>query len=310
MQEQLVYGLKTVVRPVAKHRFLLERIKYLGETILSAQEGNDRLARLVHGSGAAGKIGATEMKLSRVYLRRRDSSGYCASFGHYARMIYVSSGVYPNDPATLSRFAREYLAELKDLDLLAVWFNFGEAAVRRRYAGQATLAALRSLEPYFHERPWTAQLAGKRVVVVTPFARTVEAQYRRRREVWAAKPEVLPDFELRAVRCPQIAGLIDTPEYPDWFTALEALKAQLGAAPFDVAIIGAGAWSLPLAIHAKRLGGFGIHLGGATQILFGITGRRWDAMPEFAPFRNGAWTRPSESERPQRYRLQENGSYW
>jgi hypothetical protein len=299
-----------LIRPVARHRFLLERMKYRGEPIASGTEGNERLSQVIHTAGAVGKIGGTEMRLSRVYLRRRDAEGCCHNFGHYAWWAHVSSGIYPPDPQTLSRFCRYYLETLDGLDLLAVWFNFGEAAARRRYAPRATLCELSSLEPYYHQRPWSAQLAGKRVVVVSPFEKSIKAQYARREKVWARKPEVLPEFDLRVVRCPQIAGIVDTPEYPDWFAALAALKEQLGARPFDVAIIGAGAWSIPLAIHAKSLGAFGIHLGGPTQLLFGIMGGRWDSNPQIRAFANDAWTRPSDDERPAKFRLQENGSYW
>jgi hypothetical protein len=309
-REQIVAGLKAAVRPVAKHRFLIERLKYLGEPILDPQAGNDRLAALIHHSGAAGKIGGTEMKLLRVYLRRRDASDVCHSFGHYAHWAYVSSGIYPPDPATLSRFCREYALTLGGIDLLAVWFNFGEAAARRRYAPRAMLSELTALEPYYHERPWSAQLAGKRVVVVSPFEKSIRAQYQRRQEVWAKKPAVLPEFDLRTVRCPQLAGLIEEPEFPDWFAALDALKRQMAALPFDVALIGAGAWSIPLAVHARELGSFGIHLGGAMQLLFGIMGARWDSNREINALRNDAWTRPLDEERPRKFRLQENGSYW
>jgi len=310
MREQIIARAKALIRPVARHRFALERMKYLGETILSAEQGNDRLSAMIHHGGAAGKIGGTEIKLSRVYLRRRDRGGICHDFGHYARWAHVSSGIYPPDPPTLSRFCRYYLETLEGLDLLAVWFNFGEAAARRRYAPGATLCELSALEPYYHERPWSAQLAGKRVVVVSPFEKSIRAQYQRREKIWAAKPEVLPAFDLRIVRCPQLAGIIDQPEYPDWFAGLEALKEQLGARPFDVAIIGAGAWSIPLAIHAKSLGALGIHLGGGTQLLFGIMGGRWESDPRIGALVNDAWTRPSDDERPRNYRLQENGSYW
>src|SRR5439155_15278473 len=143
-----------------------------------------------------------------------------------------------------------------------------------------------------------AALAGKRVLVITPFAQTVEAQYRRRREVWAAKPEVLPEFELQTLKSPLSAALAP-PVFADWFAAMEHFKEEMRRRQFDVAIIGAGAWSLPLAAYAKTLGRWGIHLGGGTQLLFGIRGRRGDDDPQLARVYNGAWTRPSEAETPQ-----------
>ena len=48
----------------------------------------------------------------------------------------------------------------------------------------------------------------------------------------------------------------------------EAMKKN-----FDVAIIGCGAYGFPLAAKLKQAGKIVIHLGGATQLLFGIIGR-------------------------------------
>jgi glycerol-3-phosphate dehydrogenase len=49
---------------------------------------------------------------------------------------------------------------------------------------------------------------------------------------------------------------------------------------YDVALIGCGAYGLPLASHVKRKGKQSIHLGGGLQLLFGIKGKRWDDNPE------------------------------
>jgi hypothetical protein len=302
--------IKSLLRPLAKQRFLLERMKYAGQKVLEAHAGNDLIAARLDRPGAAGKIGGTEMKLINRYFHRRDSTGYCADFGKWGRLAPIASGIYPNDGATLSRFCRAYLETVREVDLLAVWYNFGEARVRREYAPHAEIFQLTGLEPFLNERPWSRNLAGKRVVVVTPFEKSVLAQYARREKIWPAAPEMLPEFRLRVVRCQQSAGIIDKLEYPDWFAGLEDLKRQLGLEPFDVAIIGAGAWSLPLAVHAKSLGAFGIHLGGATQLLFGIMGSRWKANPNFSRFINDAWTMPSADERPTKATLQENACYW
>jgi hypothetical protein len=81
-------------------------------------------------------------------------------------------------------------------------------------------------------------------------------------------------------------------------------------ATFDVAIVGAGAYSLPLVVHARNLGKIGIHLGGAVQILFGIRGLRWDRHPVISSFYNSSWCRPSDNETPQENFNPEDGGYW
>jgi hypothetical protein len=223
--------------------------------------------------------------------------------------LYRIAGVYPPEPSILSRFCKTFAEALTHLDVLAVWFNFGENAARRRFAPSSTLTHFYALEPYFHDQPWSRHLAGKRVLVVSPFTDTIQAQHRRREQIWLEKPEVLPDFQLLTLRSPLSAFLVP-PTYPDWFAALDAMCEQMSSIEFDVAIVGAGAWSLPLVAHAKSLGGCAIHLGGATQILFGIRGGRWDTMQHASRFYNTAWVRPSLAETPQQVKKIEGGCYW
>jgi hypothetical protein len=300
---------KSLVRPVTQHRRLIERARYLGTEILTAQQGNDLLARSIDQPAGVGKIGASEMGALRRFLSRADSQGFCESWGYHTRLLYRIAGVYPPDPNIFSRFCVTFTEALKSLDMLAVWFNFGENAAREKFAPQATVMALRALEPYYNQRPWTERLAGKRVLVVSPFTNSIERQYPLRREIWPERPEFLPDFDLVTLRVP-LSAYLTQPEYPDWFMALDAMTEQMKSIRFDVAIIGAGAWSIPLIAHAKSLGAWAIHLGGATQILFGIKGKAWEANRQIASFFNDAWTRPSPAETPVRIQKIEDGRYW
>ena len=76
------------------------------------------------------------------------------------------------------------------------------------------------------------------------------------------------------------------------------MKKEIAHRDFDVALIGAGAYGLFLATECKRLGKVGIHIGGATQLLFGILGKRWTdpSSPDSSsvlPFINEHWTGPA-----------------
>jgi hypothetical protein len=144
---------------------------------------------------------------------------------------------------------------------------------------------------------------------VSHFAATIAQQYKRRQEIWRAKPELLPEFELRTI-CAPLSSYLAKPQYSDWFAALHAMCREMEAAPFDAAIVGAGAWSIPLVAHAKSLGGWAIHLGGITQILFGIRGRRWEKNERIMAFCNDAWVRPAAVETPENVQAIEGGCYW
>ena len=51
-------------------------------------------------------------------------------------------------------------------------------------------------------------------------------------------------------------------------------------------------------------------MGGATQILFGIKGRRWEEIPFFQNLINEYWVRPSIDETPSKANLVEDACYW
>lgn len=278
--------------------------KYRGVPILSAQQGNDA-AREALCSGQPflfGRCGATEMRTVAEYLAG-------GGFTEKARQdIQNLSGVFPTDDDTLTRFCRLYIDCVHRTDLLALW----DVGAERQVIDGCTatrFTQLRALEPYYHDKPWSAALAGKRVLVVHPFKQTILQQYARREQLFPGT-DILPEFaSLRVVQAVQGLAGQDT-GYPDWFAALEAMEQQMDAEPYDVAILGAGAYSLPLAVYAKETGHMAVQMSGATQLLFGIKGKRWDSHPVIGRLYNEAWVRPAATEQPQHKERVEGGSYW
>ncbi len=120
---------------------------------------------------------------------------------------------------------------------------------------------------------------------------------------------MLPPFELATLKAVQSIGGNQVP-FSSWFDALESMKKKIGELDFDVAIVGAGAYGLPLSAHIKAIGKKAVHIGGAAQMLFGIYGRRWVDHPQEKVFINEHWTRPLPSEKPTNANAVENGCYW
>jgi NADPH-dependent 2,4-dienoyl-CoA reductase/sulfur reductase-like enzyme len=116
---------------------------------------------------------------------------------------------------------------------------------------------------------------------------------------------------VRAVRAWQQSGPKQSDYHRPILTLREGnMKSEIEAVDFDVCIIGAGAYGLPLAAHAKKLGKMAVHLGGATQILFRIRGRRWDDHRIISKLYNEHWTHPKPWETPGRSNRVEGGAYW
>jgi hypothetical protein len=257
---------------------------------------------------AIGKIGATELRAIRQFFavragrRQRPKDSVITE-------LHVVSGVFPSTGAMLMAFAQHLLTVVARMDTLVAWDRPGEVTVFERHCPNAELIAMEGLDPFYLDRPWTAGLAGKTVLVASPFVDSIERQYARRGLIWPDHPDVLPAFELQLMRLPFSAGLVGS-ERQDWFEALAEFTAELHGRRFDVLLVGGGAFSLPLAVTAKEMGRIGIHLGGSTQILFGIGGARWDGDPAISRFYNQYWVRPARHETPEGFRRIEAGCYW
>ncbi|MGA9762569.1 MAG: hypothetical protein WBQ14_09110 [Gaiellaceae bacterium] len=226
------------------------------------------------------------------------------------RNIHVVAGFFPATDENLDAFAREYLTAIRAGDIMGVWLTAGEDRFVRKYCPSAKLVTLGDLSsPYLNRPPWSAALKGKRVLVIHPFTESISEQYSRRRERIWDDPDVLPEFDLQLIK--SVQSLADEPtEFATWFDALAHMKTEMEAREFDVCIVGAGAYGLSLAAHAKSLGRKGVALCGATQILFGIRGKRWDEREDFAGLFNDYWVRPKPSEVPRNPSAVEGGSYW
>ena len=230
------------------YRGLRFTMKYRGVDILPAAAGND-LARDLLESGQPflfGRCGATEMRTVADWLQ---NGGH--NFTDRTRAdIRNLSGVFPTDDATLDKFCRLYVKTAQSAELLALW-NVGAEREVIRGCDATRFTELRALEPYYHARPWSTALAGKRVLVVHPFRRTILAQYEKRTQLFPGK-DVLPELaSLTVIQAVQGLGGQDT-GYASWFDALTEMERRMDAADYDVAIVGAGAYSLPLAAHARE----------------------------------------------------------
>ena len=222
----------------------------------------------------------------------------------------VFSGFFPSTEANLKRFAEMSIRDMCEIDILASWQSH-ESFVYDYFDKSHIRIFLDDLDAFRHKDPWTEGLKGKKVLVIHPFQDSIEQQYKKR-ELLFKDPRVLPEFELITLKAVQTLGGGSNSQYTDWFNALEGMIKQIIDIDFDVALIGAGAYGMPLAASIKRKGKKAIHVGGSLQCLFGIKGTRWEA-PVYDynnKFYNEHWVRPLEMEKPKSANQVEDGCYW
>jgi hypothetical protein len=275
---------------------------------MTTEIGNNVLFELIKKNEACmvSRFGSTELDCVNFYIEKRTNKKEAwPEFLKYH--IFNSSGVYPNNDETMDKFCELYLDLPQYIDMIGLW-NVGEEKIKRKFSKQIQYVHLQSLEAYYFSNPWTRILDSKKVLLIHPFESSIIEQFSKREFLFENK-SVLPEFELITLKSVQSLGLADS-RFKDWFEALEYMKKQVSIIDFDIALIGAGAYGMPLAAYIKLLGKQAIHIGGSLQILFGIKGVRWDKHLEISKLYNDYWIRPSEEETPKTEKLLEDGAYW
>ena len=269
-----------------------------------ARFGNSELQTLVN------YLEITESKFTKYYKYITHQSNNLQWKRHNVELLTVNAGFFPDTPEYIEKYCEAFIDDISKIDILGSWLE-SEKKVKKFYSEKLKTVGFLDLEPYYHEKPWTKALEGKNVLVIHPFEDSILKQYEKRTLLFK-NPDVLPDFNLKTIKSVQTIAGNNQEKYKDWFEALDIMKEQMDKIEFDIAIIGCGAYGLPLAAHAKTLGKKGFHLGGATQLIFGIIGDRWLNSPGYKNFNfhNEHWVRPSKNETPENSDKIEGATYW
>jgi hypothetical protein len=277
---------------------------------------------LASGKGLAiGKLGTSEFNALYCDYKRM----ICSHITQHA--MFRNAGLWPTTPQTLVEWTEYMMQEvLPNMDAVAEWnpgSRLSEQEFLNRYAPQSKRVVLRSLEPYYQTKESSVwSLACKdplRIAVVSPFSVSISKQSDKAIQnqlfptpLWRANHRILP---IRTGCSPLLdktgpAAWSSEIFRNGWKFAVDQVVQQVVDANARVALVGCGALSLPIVHELKKRGIIAIHLGGATQILFGIRGKRWDTHSVISTFYTEDWISPDSSETPRNAELIEGGCYW
>jgi hypothetical protein len=232
-----------------------------------------------------GRLGSTESRLIRAFLTR---VGHTSPL--LARHAAQTAGMGPqsehHDIVSL------YLDNLLDFNFLAEWPCPGHSSMKKYMAKQArtpffynleflnplSLALVHGLKP---SDLWLQSLIGKRILVVHPFEASFRASTTR--QLGTFENELLPDMSYVCFSPPVTFGSYDKPYS---FMALlnqaqENLSRVASGSSFDIALVAAGGYGLPIAsfLYRKQIAKKVLHVGGVLQLYFGVIGNRWLTSP-------------------------------
>lgn len=285
-------------------------IKFAGDKLHSASQGNQWIKEHISSGKPfmAGRFGLTEMN---PVIMRECGFGSQQEREEADKHICIDSGFFPCDSQAIDQYKEVFLNAIPSMDLMGIYFFINnEEYIISKYMNSPYCALPRCLEPFYHKTPWSRELAGKRVLVIHPFVETIKKQYEKRTFLFDDL-NILPDFDLKTIKAVQTLGTESDDRFQSWFEALEWMKMQIAAVDFDIALLGCGAYGIPLQAFIKSLGKQSVYIGGGLQILFGIKGKRWDSHPFISQLYNEYWVRPDKKELIDSYQTVEiGGPYW
>ena len=251
-----------------------------------------------------GRMGITELQVMYYYVNNLPIPQYIVN------LLINNAGVYGD---SINEFCVEYLDSVKKSDIHIHWgiedfIHMQEDLFNKVYDNKVCLIENRAVEPFYFDNPWSYNLKGKKVLVIHPFSDTIKLQYDKR-EVLFDNKDILPEFELITYKSIQSIG--NQGPHKNWIESLNIMKDDISKIEFDIALIGCGAYGMPLGAHIKTLlNKQAIYIGGGLQLLFGVKGNRWDNHDVISKLYNEYWVRPNNNEVPPKHTSVEGGCYW
>lgn len=269
-----------------KYKFLFNigfKNMFYGKKIFSLEESNQKIYNLLKSDNPImiSRIGSVELECISSYHIKNSNFNL-----KNKKEMQKNAGFFPVTSINLIKFSKIFLESLMLCDFLGIWFNKNEDVICKEFCKNSNLGVLRGLEPYYSEEPWSRYLEDKKILIIHPFEKTIISKYKKRALLFENK-KILPNFELQTIKAVQSIG--GNSKYKNWFEGYDYMCKEISKKDFDIALIGAGAYGLPLAAYVKNIGKQAIHLGGATQIIFGIKGKRWDNHPVISTLYNEHW---------------------
>ncbi len=253
------------------------------------------------------RFGTTEGRAFFEYLQIQ--MGHRKDFSSLTyKIMQNNAGFFSNSREMLLKWGEMMVELVPECDILATMRFYGEKWIAKNLIKGATLIPNGAVAPT--KEGWSDSLEGKRVLVISPFKDTIESQYFNNREKIFPDSNALPKFELKVIKAVQTVADERDDRFETWFDALDYMLEEAKKIDFDIAVIGCGAYGLPLAAKIKKMGKVALHIGGDVQQLFGMRYQRGDNNPKIKAKYTDAWVYPLESEKPKGYEKVEGGCYW
>lgn len=282
--------------------------KFMGKTAPADDVANDLIKNYIHSDKpfAICRLGSAEFSEIQLYEEHEL---------FHTNRLYKSNmfETFHHNPQEVKQWVNLIKRDNQDIDVMAYFDDHPgeEYVVRTSCPKDMKLIRLGQLEPLAYDNPWTMELEGKTVLLVSPFVDTMLEQYPYIDKIFPNRKIFPSNITLKKFKAIWFTGRDD--DFQTWFDALNYMYEEILKIEFDIALLSCSSFGYNLAPMLKRAGKQAIQMGGSMQLLFGIWGARWDNYPPYLPLKNEYWVRPPKTEAPkdpQGKAELDNGCYW
>ncbi len=212
-------------------------------------------------------------------------------------------------------YSQMYINAFENSDMFFGWEMYGGMSnikqsynyIKNKLNKPIIWASVLDVYHYIYTCPWTLALKGKKVLIVSCFAKSIETKIPIREKIFGV--DLFPDCEIITIAPPQTQGGNQSEEFQ---IELQKFTSKLDLLEYDVALVSAGGYGNIICNYIYNKGKSAVYVGGVLQMYFGILGSRWltDRPDVIRLFLNEHWSKPTDEEKPDGYKNIENGCYW
>lgn len=259
-----------------------------------------------------GRIAGIELKIAHSIQYRRP-----IDMLHEIEELENNAGIHIKDFESLYTYTAALLASYDHCTAIAEWETTGEVfaitgdgqkLVKERTPTIPKIMA-QSLEPYYVKDSWMPALRGKKILIIHPFAKTIQQQLQNLSQIYPNR-EWFPECTITCLAPP--LTLARNHQNKDWKVHLDEFLVKVAEqTEIDIALVAAGGYGMLISDYLyTKMNKSVMYIGGALQLFFGIIGKRWFTNKEIMALMNDEWMRPVAADKPANFSKVEKGCYW
>jgi hypothetical protein len=282
----IILNIAVLLLGVQKQKENGQLSKYSGNALLY-QALTGRSEPIIGGRGSCG----SEECLMELYIHKKAiTSKSCG--GKY---VHENAGIYPVSSEGFQNFTKIWANVFKSLDDNDILFHYNCGKFDHLIFSHLSpntpvteAAIIKADQLALLDKPWTHGLSNKTILVIHPLENSIKCQVKVLHDLFKESEGggygkgdvhnlwVGSDTKIKVAKMILANG--NNNPHRSFTETLQIMQERIdNAGHFDVAIIGAGGYGMPLAHYCKNIKKkSAIVMGGVSQLLFGIKGKRWE----------------------------------